>query len=136
MPALVRVNRDGSHVTKLTAGHLWAPACSADGQFVFYVTTEQPQRIWRVPIDVGTPEKIADVEPLAKNFPSLSVDKPIASDAALSLLVEGMEPVSLFSRNINVLILNCGSIALKGILCFERNRTEASPARADLRPNS
>ena len=71
MPAQVRVNRDGSHVTKLVAGYLWAPLAPPT---VSSFSTSQPQRIWRAPIDVGTPEKIADVEPLAKNFPSPSDD--------------------------------------------------------------
>lgn len=62
LPTLARVNRDGSHVTKLATGHLWSPVCSADGRSVFYVTTEQPQKIWRVPIDGGNPQEIAEVE--------------------------------------------------------------------------
>jgi DNA-binding winged helix-turn-helix (wHTH) protein/Tol biopolymer transport system component len=61
MPGLVRVDRDGTHITKLAAGHLWAPACSVDGHFVFYVTTEQPQKIWRVSINGSNPEEFADV---------------------------------------------------------------------------
>jgi eukaryotic-like serine/threonine-protein kinase len=61
IPALTRVDRDGTHITKFAAGHLWAPACSADARSVFYVTTEQPQKIWRVSIEGGTPEEFADV---------------------------------------------------------------------------
>ena len=62
LPTLVRVNRDGTHVTRLATGHLWSPVCSADGRSVFYVTTEQPQKIWRVPIDGGNPQEIAEIE--------------------------------------------------------------------------
>ena len=62
LPTLVRLNRDGTHVHELVSGHLSRPTCSADGQFVFYVTTEQPQKIWRVPIEAGKPQEIADVE--------------------------------------------------------------------------
>ena len=61
LPALVRLDRDGTHFTKLTTGDLWAPACSADGRFVFYVTTDLPQKIWRVSIEGGKPELVADV---------------------------------------------------------------------------
>jgi len=61
MPSLVRVDRDGTDITKLANGHLWAPACSADGRFVFYVTTAQPQKIWKVSIRGGNPEELAEV---------------------------------------------------------------------------
>ena len=37
------------------------PACSPDGRFVFYVTVDSPQTIWRVPIDGGTPIQIAQI---------------------------------------------------------------------------
>lgn len=62
LPTLVRVNRDGTHVQELATGHLWSPVCSADGRSVFYVTTEQPQKTWRIPIDAGKPQEIDDVE--------------------------------------------------------------------------
>jgi len=61
MPALLRVDRAGDGIRKLANGHLWAPACSADGRFVFYVTTEQPQKIWRVSIEGGNSEELAEV---------------------------------------------------------------------------
>ena len=62
LPALVRVNRDGTHMQQLATGNLWSPICSADGQFVFYATTQQPQKIWRVPIGSGEPQEIAEVQ--------------------------------------------------------------------------
>ena len=62
LPTLVRLNRDGTHVRELASGHLSSPICSTDGQFVLYITTEQPQKIWRVPIDAGKPQEIAEVE--------------------------------------------------------------------------
>lgn len=68
---LTRVNADGSHATTLVGGSLWgptcatctrrAPACSPDGRFVFYVNVEQPQKIWRIPIEGGAPVEIAEV---------------------------------------------------------------------------
>lgn len=62
LPALVRVNRDGTHMQQLATGHLWSPICSADGQFVFYATTQQPQKIWRVAIDSGKSQELAEVQ--------------------------------------------------------------------------
>lgn len=58
---LVRVDADGSNATKLTSGSLWSPSCSPDGRFVFYVTVDSPQKIWRIPIEGGTPEQIAEI---------------------------------------------------------------------------
>jgi hypothetical protein len=55
------VDRDGNGIRKLANGHLWAPPCSDDGRFVFYVTTEQPQKIWRVSIEGGNSEEVAEV---------------------------------------------------------------------------
>lgn len=46
---------------KLVSGNLWSPTCSTDGRFVFYVNTEQPQKIWRIPVEGGTPAEIADI---------------------------------------------------------------------------
>jgi hypothetical protein len=59
--ALVRVDRDGTHPATLARGNLWSPACSADANFVFYATFEQPQKIWKVPILGGPALYISDV---------------------------------------------------------------------------
>jgi DNA-binding winged helix-turn-helix (wHTH) protein/Tol biopolymer transport system component len=56
---LTRVDTDGTHSTKLVSGDLYAPACSPDGRFVFYVNGHQPQRIWRMSIEGGSPVAIA-----------------------------------------------------------------------------
>jgi len=56
---LTRVNLDGSHSTKLASGDLYAPACSPDGKFVFYVNGHQPQKIWQKSTDGGTSVEIA-----------------------------------------------------------------------------
>jgi Tol biopolymer transport system component len=58
---LTRVSSDGSHPTELARGNLWSPACSPDGQFVFYVNFDQPQKIWRVPVGGGTSIEIAQI---------------------------------------------------------------------------
>ena len=59
--ALIRVDRDGSHPTTLARGNLWGPACSGDGNFIFFANGEQPQRIWKVPIMGGTPQYVSDI---------------------------------------------------------------------------
>ena len=58
---LTRVSSDGSHPTDLARGNLWSPACSPDGQFAFYVNFDQPQKIWRVPVEGGTSIEIAQI---------------------------------------------------------------------------
>jgi eukaryotic-like serine/threonine-protein kinase len=56
---LTRVNADGSHPINLVSGDLSGPACSPDGKFVFYVNGHQPQKIWRMSIEGGSPVDIA-----------------------------------------------------------------------------
>jgi DNA-binding winged helix-turn-helix (wHTH) protein/Tol biopolymer transport system component len=59
--ALIRVDRDGLHPTVLVKGNLWGPACSADGAFIFYYAAEQPEKIWKVQVEGGAPQYVADV---------------------------------------------------------------------------
>jgi DNA-binding winged helix-turn-helix (wHTH) protein/Tol biopolymer transport system component len=59
--ALIRVDRDGTHPAEIARGNLWSPACSADGNFVYYATVEQPQKIWKVPVMGGAPVYVTDV---------------------------------------------------------------------------
>ncbi len=59
---LMRFDADGSNPTQLTSGSLWSPTCSPDGRFVFHVTVDSPQKIWRIPIEGGTPAKIAEIQ--------------------------------------------------------------------------
>jgi eukaryotic-like serine/threonine-protein kinase len=61
MSVLTRVDADGSRSTQLDPGNLWSPACSPDGKFVFYVNFDQPQKIWRIPAEGGSPTEIAKV---------------------------------------------------------------------------
>ena len=58
---LMRVDRDGTHSTNLASGNIWAPVCSPDGEFVFYESVEQPQKIWKVRVEGGAPVKVDDV---------------------------------------------------------------------------
>jgi DNA-binding winged helix-turn-helix (wHTH) protein/Tol biopolymer transport system component len=59
---LMRVDTDGSNAKELTSGSLWSPACSPDGQFVFYVTVDSPQTVWRLPVAGGPRTEIAKVQ--------------------------------------------------------------------------
>ncbi len=58
---LMRVNRDGTDPFRLAAGNLWGATCSPGGDFVFYVSVDRPQKIWRVPVVGGSPKEIGDV---------------------------------------------------------------------------
>jgi eukaryotic-like serine/threonine-protein kinase len=58
---LMRLDADGSNRVKLANGSLWSPACSPDGRFVFYVTEDSPQKIWRLSIEGGTATQVADI---------------------------------------------------------------------------
>jgi Tol biopolymer transport system component len=58
---LTRVDPEGTHSTQLDRGNLWSPACSPDGKLVFYVSFDQPQKIWGIPVEGGTPTEIAKV---------------------------------------------------------------------------
>ncbi len=58
---LKRLNLDGTHPIDLARGNLWSPTCSADNGHVYYVNFEQPEKIWRVPMNGGTPVKVASI---------------------------------------------------------------------------
>jgi DNA-binding winged helix-turn-helix (wHTH) protein/Tol biopolymer transport system component len=55
---LVRVNEDGSHLTRLFSGDLSRVGCSADGKFAYYVNRHRPQKIWRISMDGGAPMEV------------------------------------------------------------------------------
>jgi Tol biopolymer transport system component len=67
---LTRINADGSNAYKIVSGSLWrplktsfstrGPACSPEGQYIFYLNSEHPQKICRVPVKGGTPVEIAE----------------------------------------------------------------------------
>jgi WD40 repeat protein len=59
---LMRVNRDGTDPLRLAAGDMWGVTCSPDGESVFYVSVNRPQKIWSVPVGGGSPREIADVQ--------------------------------------------------------------------------
>jgi Tol biopolymer transport system component len=58
---LKRLNLDGTHPIVLARGNLWSTACSEHNGFVYYANTEQPQKIWRVPIDGGSPVELTSI---------------------------------------------------------------------------
>jgi DNA-binding winged helix-turn-helix (wHTH) protein/Tol biopolymer transport system component len=59
--SILRVNRSGMERTKLAAGNLCCTVCGRDGQSVFYVTIDPPQKIWRLPTAGGIPAEIDEV---------------------------------------------------------------------------
>jgi len=59
--ALLRLDADGTGVTKLANGNLWSPTCSPDNSFVYYVNWEQPEKIWRMPIEGCAAVEVAQV---------------------------------------------------------------------------
>jgi DNA-binding winged helix-turn-helix (wHTH) protein/Tol biopolymer transport system component len=58
---LVRLDKDGSHPVVLVRGNVAPPQCSADKGSIFYLTLDQPQKIWKVPITGGPSQYVADV---------------------------------------------------------------------------
>ena len=58
---LTRVADDGSNVTALTSGDVLFPACSADGQFAYYLNGVHPEKIRKISVVDGSISEIADV---------------------------------------------------------------------------
>jgi DNA-binding winged helix-turn-helix (wHTH) protein/Tol biopolymer transport system component len=59
--ALVRLDGDGTRIVTLATGNLWSPTCSSEGRFVYYVNWEEPQIIWRIPTEGGSPVEVARI---------------------------------------------------------------------------
>jgi Tol biopolymer transport system component/DNA-binding winged helix-turn-helix (wHTH) protein len=60
---LVRVDSDGSNPATLVSGDLagWSLVCTRGGGYVFYTDSRPPHMISRIPVEGGTPVKIAEV---------------------------------------------------------------------------
>lgn len=58
---LTRVANDASNETVLASGDLLFPACSPDGQFVYYLNAVHPQKIRKISVVDGSISEIADV---------------------------------------------------------------------------
>ena len=60
---LVRVDSDGSNPATLVSGNLeaWSLACTRDGRYVFYADSRRPHMISRIPVEGGSPVKIAEI---------------------------------------------------------------------------
>jgi Tol biopolymer transport system component/DNA-binding winged helix-turn-helix (wHTH) protein len=58
---LIRLNADGSHAVQLASGNLASPTCSQDGRFVYYANFEQPQKLWRTPIEGGAAVEVGRI---------------------------------------------------------------------------
>lgn len=55
---LMRMDADGTYLTELVRGNIFSPTCSREALYVYYVTYDDPQTIWRIGIHGGAPEKI------------------------------------------------------------------------------
>jgi Tol biopolymer transport system component/DNA-binding winged helix-turn-helix (wHTH) protein len=60
--ALVRMNLTGSDTSTLVTGNLWSPSCSREGTSVYYMNLDQPQKIWRVPLEGSAPAEVATIQ--------------------------------------------------------------------------
>jgi Tol biopolymer transport system component len=58
---LTRLDVDAKHPLDLLTASVASPSCTPDGKFVFYASVQQPQEIWRIPMDGGTPVEIAAI---------------------------------------------------------------------------
>ena len=68
--ALTRINPDGSNVAQIVTSGVWkplrtslstrAPACSPDGKFIYYLNSDQPQRICRASVESGSFVAVAE----------------------------------------------------------------------------
>jgi DNA-binding winged helix-turn-helix (wHTH) protein/Tol biopolymer transport system component len=58
---LLRVDTDGTNPTQLVSGDLGSIGCSPGGKNVFYTDLRPPHTILRIPVEGGTPVKIAEV---------------------------------------------------------------------------
>jgi Tol biopolymer transport system component len=58
---LMRVDTDGTHLTKLATGPLTMPRCSPDARFIYYVLMSRPQKILRLPMEGGSPVEVATI---------------------------------------------------------------------------
>jgi Tol biopolymer transport system component len=73
-PSLTRVNADGSHPKTLATGSIWKPSCAADGTGIYYLTTNTPQKVWRVPLESGNAVEIAAIEENSAGSVAVSPD--------------------------------------------------------------
>jgi eukaryotic-like serine/threonine-protein kinase len=59
---LIRFDVYGTNINVMTTTQSYGPTCSPDGRFAYYLELTHPQKILRIPIEGGTPEKVADVD--------------------------------------------------------------------------
>jgi Tol biopolymer transport system component len=58
---LIRFDADGTNINVMATGQSYGPTCSPDGRIAYYLELTHPQKILRIPIEGGIPEKVADV---------------------------------------------------------------------------
>jgi Tol biopolymer transport system component len=57
----MRVESNGADATRLANGDIVSMVCTPDGKYVVYADYSPPHTISRIPVEGGTPEKIAQV---------------------------------------------------------------------------
>jgi serine/threonine protein kinase len=58
---LMRVESNGTDATRLASGDIVSLVCTPDGKYIVYADYSPPHTILRIPVEGGTPEKIAQV---------------------------------------------------------------------------
>ena len=58
---LMRVESIGTDATRLASGDIVSLVCTPDGKYIVYADYSPPHTILRIPVEGGTPEKIAQV---------------------------------------------------------------------------
>lgn len=58
---LMRMDMDGSNITRLTSSRVGSAACSPDGKFIFYDNLDYPQKIRKLAVESGPPIDITNI---------------------------------------------------------------------------
>ena len=58
---MMRIESNGANATRLASGDIVSLVCTPDGKYVVYADYSPPHTILRIPVEGGTPEKIAQV---------------------------------------------------------------------------
>lgn len=107
---LMRAEDDGTNVTQLVDAQPGSAVCSADGKFVFYDDVHPPQKIYKIPVEGGTPTVAAHIPSNAVEeqftvspdgrflaYLYLNSDQPAAASERLAVVsVDGGPPVKEF----------------------------------------
>ena len=110
-----RMDAGGGNLKKLSDGKYESPAvCSPDGHWVVYESLSEGGKLFKVPLEGGTPSKVTDL-PVASGF-DVSPDGKLAAFATLEHLGEHTE-------NLAQVAIDSGQP--EKLLLFERHREGA-----------